>query len=186
MLKRDRYKGEFEKAKPIVLERDGEKCVKCGLTFSLEVHHIEGYKHNHPDALITLCYFCHGVAPMGKEPFHAWMITGKSGIEVLEQKLYSNGLHGITREQIVTFCSVLVKLDLDFRVTKFRIARERIRKSGVRCDGVRPYGTLPGEEPVLSRIAELLNSDGILARSGKQWIGPTIAKIIRRVNKYQS
>ena len=199
MIKRDKYKVEFENAKPIVLKRDGHKCVKCSLTFSLEVHHIEGYKHNQPESLITLCYFCHGIAPMGRESFAAWLDTGQSGIEVLETHLAAHGLHGITRAQIVAFCGVLVKLDLDFRVAKFRIARERIRKSGVRCDGRKPYGTFPGEETILAQMVELrdvgnsfhkiaaaLNSAGIVTRGGKNWRHTTIAKIFKRgKGKYQ-
>lgn len=47
--------------------RDGQKCVRCGKTHSLEVNHIvprvgRGYGwgcHNHLSNLETLCHWCH-------------------------------------------------------------------------------------------------------------------------------
>lgn len=197
MIKREKFQYPFKTIKPLILERDGNKCVKCSLTLSLEVHHIEGYKHNNPESLATLCYFCHGIAPMGKEAFAEWLEHGQSGLKILQQRLAARGLR-LDREQIIEFCSVLIELDLDFRVSKFRIARERIRNSGVRCDGRKPYGTFDGEAEILARmtemrvngalsreIAEALNSAGTLSRYGKPWRASTIAKIFKRKTRYE-
>lgn len=53
---------EFLKVRPLVLERDGFRCTKCGCTDNLHVHHIvEKSKggSNALDNLITLCKECH-------------------------------------------------------------------------------------------------------------------------------
>jgi heterodisulfide reductase subunit B len=71
MQKRDEYMEEFHKVKPQVLERDGNCCVKCKSILSLEVHHVDGYKNNDPQFLVTLCYLCHAVAPMGERVIRA-------------------------------------------------------------------------------------------------------------------
>lgn len=48
-----------------VLERDGNKCVKCGLSEKLAIHHIKPWKE-YPelrfdlDNGITVCVYCHG------------------------------------------------------------------------------------------------------------------------------
>ena len=62
-----------------------------------------------------------------------------------------------------------------------------------RCDGVKPFGTKPDELETLNRMKELradgnsfdriaatLNAEGILTRSGGQWIGSTCCAILQR------
>jgi len=44
-----------------VLMRDGFKCVRCGATEDLRVHHIKGTKSHRPKDLETLCLRCHHV-----------------------------------------------------------------------------------------------------------------------------
>lgn len=47
----------------LVLERDGNRCQKCGRDNSLEVHHIKAVQDGGTDSpgnLITLCSVCHG------------------------------------------------------------------------------------------------------------------------------
>jgi 5-methylcytosine-specific restriction endonuclease McrA len=46
----------------VVLKRDGYRCVKCGATKGLQVHHIkkwEGESDNFLENLITICSICH-------------------------------------------------------------------------------------------------------------------------------
>ena len=53
-----------------IFHRDNHRCMKCGRSKQLEVHHIlPVYQKglNHPDNLITLCRKCHEEAP--DEPF---------------------------------------------------------------------------------------------------------------------
>jgi 5-methylcytosine-specific restriction endonuclease McrA len=54
----------FKKVRPSVIKRDDRRCVKCGSSVRIEVHHVKGYTENNPADLQTLCYLCHGVAPM--------------------------------------------------------------------------------------------------------------------------
>lgn len=53
---------EFVKIKPMVLDRDDYKCVICGSTDRIQVHHIKERSQggaNVANNLITLCYKCH-------------------------------------------------------------------------------------------------------------------------------
>jgi hypothetical protein len=194
-LSRDRYQHTFRTIRPTVLERDHHKCVKCAVTESLEVHHIEGYKTNDPDLLATLCYLCHGVAPMGKARFAEWLQSGQSGTEVLQQHLAKRGL-SLDAEQITAFCAALVEINADLRVSKFRTAREHIRKSGIRCEGTKPFGTFDGEQDALRQLLELnaqgkstraitaiLNERNVPTRGSKKWHHASVAKILKRVRE---
>lgn len=56
----------WKKVRLLVFKRDGFKCVICGSTENINVHH-STYKHhfdelNHLDDLITLCKNCHNEA----------------------------------------------------------------------------------------------------------------------------
>jgi hypothetical protein len=108
---RDKFESVFRIVRKQVLERDGNRCVKCGLALELEVHHIDGYTHNEMGDLVTLCYLCHGIAPMGKELFDQWMLIGEDGVDVIRRRLAKNGLKGMKREQVIIFCSTLVELN---------------------------------------------------------------------------
>ena len=53
---------EFLKVRPLVLERDGFRCTKCGCPDNLHVHHIKEKSKggsNELSNLITLCRDCH-------------------------------------------------------------------------------------------------------------------------------
>lgn len=55
-----------------IKERDGEKCVDCGATGNLEVHHIIPRKDggsDHPANLKTLCHDCHWKYHRGKKKY---------------------------------------------------------------------------------------------------------------------
>jgi len=53
----------FQKIRPYILKRDNWTCQRCGKKQkypSLEVHHIDGNRHNNIETnLITLCPDCH-------------------------------------------------------------------------------------------------------------------------------
>ena len=80
-------------------------------------------------------------------------------------------------------------------VQKLRASRLRIRRSGGRCEGRKPYGETSEEKAILEKIfgwrkermsfadiAEKLNADGILTRSGgaTKWHPTQIQRIIQR------
>jgi len=192
MIKRGKFKSPFEAVKPLVLERDQNRCVKCGSDLSLEIHHIEGYKTNDLELLATLCYLCHGIAPMGKTQFAEWLTSGDTGIQVLQRNLAKRNVF-LDLEQITSFCAALNEMSADMRVSKFRKAREHIRQSGIRCEGIRPFGDKPGETETLhtirslrtsglscDKIAEALNANEVPTRRGGLWIGATINRILKR------
>ena len=68
----------------------------------------------------------------------------------------------------------------------------RMKAKTGRCEGAKPYGTLPGEAPVIARmkalrasglswdgIANQLNPEGCQTRmAGKQWFGATVSRIL--------
>lgn len=87
-------------------------------------------------------------------------------------------------------------------VLKLKAARARKRVENGRCEGVKPYGSLPGEDEVISRmrqlrrkplgkssrmsfakIAEALEADGVPTRGGKPWAASTVKQILNRKSK---
>lgn len=144
-MNRDRYMGSFKRVRAEILARDGGKCIKCGSTFTLEIHHIEGYRNNEPGFLATLCYLCHGVAPMGEQAFAQWLLLGESGMEVLRHKLATRGLKRMRREDIHAFLWALADFQFDMRNEQMRAAREKSRENGTWREGRKPYGTHPQE-----------------------------------------
>lgn len=190
---RDAYGSVFNSVRSSVLERDGNCCVKCGSTFFLEVHHIEGYKHNEPELLATLCRLCHGVAPMGKDAFEQWKIIGEMGVDVIRRRLVGEGGPKLRREDVQKIYEILINFGLDINKLKMKAGRDKIRQSGNKCEGRKNYGTLNGESEILDRmkelsrqgnnsgeIAKIFNTEGLLSRYGKRWLSPTISKILSR------
>ena len=58
-----------------VLERDNGRCIKCGRSYKLEVHHIIPVYRGGLDEewnLITLCKKCHDFAPDEPIEFYKW------------------------------------------------------------------------------------------------------------------
>jgi len=193
-IARTKYEPAFKAIRASILERDGNHCVKCGSTLALEVHHIEGHKHNEPELLVTLCYLCHGVAPMGKADFDLWVLRGRSGIDVLRERLIGNGLTNVSHEEILVFCRTLSDFGYELRVSQLRKARERSKAADGKCEGKKPYGHYPEERPTLEEILRMrhsglrtdhiatdLNRRGMLARSGKPWRGATLRKMVARM-----
>lgn len=56
------YSYDYKKVRPMVLERDGNKCTVCNSDKRINVHHIierSACGTNNADNLVTLCYECH-------------------------------------------------------------------------------------------------------------------------------
>jgi len=81
-------------------------------------------------------------------------------------------------------------------VVKLRGARQRKKLNEGSCEGRKPYGSYPGESETLKRIQELhasgetataiagqLRAEGRKTRSGRDWLQPTVSKILKRVAK---
>lgn len=61
------------KTKKEVLERDNNKCTKCGSAETLQIHHVErfskGGSHD-VDNLVVLCVSCHAEEHKGEQGYH--------------------------------------------------------------------------------------------------------------------
>ena len=99
---------------------------------------------------------------------------------------------------LVQIQGVFAELEKNLLVRKLRKARENIRKEKGVCEGRKPYGHHPGEGEILRRMKQLrrkprgkprlgpyqiagaLNQEGYRTRSGKQWHGVTVRRILER------
>lgn len=199
MKNRDNFNAAFQSVRPKILERDGNCCVKCKSTLSLEVNHLEGYTNNEPEFLVTLCNLCHGVAPMEKDTFEQWLALGESGTDVLKKRLAVAGVRKMSHDEIVSFCEVLSQFGLDTNKLKLKTARDRLEKAGLIKYGRKQYGEKFGEKEILDDmkdmashgkapqiIANELNKKGIPSRYGKLWSAQTVAKILVREGSIKS
>lgn len=198
-INRDKYDGVFKTVRPQVLLRDGNRCVKCGLTLDLEVHHIDGYKNNDLEKLATLCYFCHGIAPMGKDLFEQWLLLGEDGVDVIRRRLAKNGLRNMKREHIIVFCSTLSELRFDMNKSKMNKGRERMRLANGKCEGRHAFGYKDGERDILEKmnifraegktyqqIADIFNMDDIQTRTRVSWRASVVGKILLREKRKET
>jgi hypothetical protein len=133
---------------------------------------------------------------MGKDLFSQWLLLGRSGIEEVQTEIKGKKIPRMTKAQIVEFCRVLLKFNIDLAKERMKAARDRMRGNGTYKEGRKPYGEKPGEAAVLERmlkmreigkhyyqIADELNAEGIPCRrsdAGKIWSGNTIQKILAR------
>lgn len=64
-------------ARAITFERDGRRCVVCGRSEALSIHHIKPRAlggRNHSSNLVTLCRPCHEAIEDGIKRALAWVI----------------------------------------------------------------------------------------------------------------
>jgi DNA invertase Pin-like site-specific DNA recombinase len=110
-------------------------------------------------------------------------------VSVNEPDLGSNDASRVAFRQLM---GVFAQYEKTVLVAKLKAARQRKRLTTGRCEGAKPFGTLPGEEPIVDRmrtlratglplvkIAHTLNQEGIKPRSGKQWYPTTVQRILK-------
>ena len=103
-----------------------------------------------------------------------------------------------TKVLIRQLLGAIAQFDKSVIVRKLRAARDRRRKQDGRCEGRKPYGSTPSEKIILEqiillrrkprngkrlsfqKIANHLNEDGCLSRTGCEWKGTTIRNIVAR------
>lgn len=103
-----------------------------------------------------------------------------------------------TKILIRQLLGAVAQFDKNVVVRKLRAARDRYRTKHGRCEGRKPYGSLPGEDLILTqilamrrkprhnrrmsyqKIADSLNATGIFSRYGNEWRGDTIRNIVVR------
>jgi len=99
-----------------------------------------------------------------------------------------------TRKLMRQILGAIAEYDRTMIVLKLRGSRQRAKALVGKCEGRKAYGEKPEEVAVLNEmralralgmsfdgIAEALNRGGRSPRSGGQWYGSTVNKILRRV-----
>jgi DNA invertase Pin-like site-specific DNA recombinase len=116
--------------------------------------------------------------------------SGLNLIPVLEPDLLQDDP---SRKLIRQILGAFAEYEKSMIVLKLRGARQRIKAKGQRVEGAKPYGELPGEWETLDRMKKLraeglgfdriaarLNQEGLKPRSGKQWFGGIVNRILTR------
>jgi DNA invertase Pin-like site-specific DNA recombinase len=98
-----------------------------------------------------------------------------------------------TAKLIRQILAAVAEFDRCVITLKLRSARQRMKAKTGRCEGRKPFGDLGGESSILADlvrmneshtssddIATILNTTGVPTRSGAQWRGSVIRKILRR------
>jgi DNA invertase Pin-like site-specific DNA recombinase len=101
--------------------------------------------------------------------------------------------HDFTRKFMRQVFGALAEYEREMIVAKLRSAKHRLKAKGQRVDGPAPYGELPGEIGVITRMKELrdtgksfdavadaLSIEGIPTRNGGVWQGRVINRILSR------
>ena len=123
---------------------------------------------------------------------------GVTVIEAASGNILTSDDADATKVLIRQILGSVAQFDKSVTVAKLRSARDRKRKNEGRCEGRKPFGARPGEQDVFDRIialrksrrgqrrlsfrkiAQVLNAEGIHARSGKPWNGTTIRNMVAR------
>jgi DNA invertase Pin-like site-specific DNA recombinase len=105
-----------------------------------------------------------------------------------------------TRTLIRQILGAVAQFEKSMIVAKLKAARDRMKRNTNRCEGRKPYGTRPGEADILQRIrqlrrkprggerlgfraiAETLNSEGKLTRSGRAWSRQNVEQVLKRAH----
>jgi DNA invertase Pin-like site-specific DNA recombinase len=117
---------------------------------------------------------------------------GVALVSATEENLDADPTRVLFRQML----GAIAQYDRAMTVLKLRAARKRVKAATGRCEGRKPFGELPGEAEIVSRlqamrsggltfdrIAETLNAEGIETRfTGRRWFGSTVAKILRRAS----
>jgi site-specific DNA recombinase len=100
------------------------------------------------------------------------------------------------RKAMVQIQGVFAELDKSMLVRKLRKGRDAVRKEKGRCEGRKPFGHYDGEQDTLDRlvtlrqpgengkrmsyrkIADQLNSEGLVNRTGTRWTEANVKKVL--------
>jgi hypothetical protein len=90
----------------------------------------------------------------------------------------------------------IAEYDKAMIVLKLRGARQRMKARTGRCEGSKPFGTADGHRPVIDRIlslrsagmavdtiAETLNAEGLMSKTGGKWYGSSVRNVLLREQK---
>ncbi|MFL6352585.1 MAG: recombinase family protein [Bryobacteraceae bacterium] len=97
------------------------------------------------------------------------------------------------RKLIRQFMGAMFEFERKMTVLKLRGARQRVKAKRGRCEGRKRFGFSAAEREILDRmialdaasmtateIAKTLNKEGLKTRSGREWLQPTVSKILNR------
>jgi DNA invertase Pin-like site-specific DNA recombinase len=101
-----------------------------------------------------------------------------------------------TRVLIRQVLAAVGQFDKSCLVAKLRAARNRVRKERGRCEGEKPFGAKDGEQAIVDRIKQLhgqryslqkiadtLNVENRLTRTGRAWTKMTVKAVVDRLGK---
>lgn len=90
----------------------------------------------------------------------------------------------------------IAEYDKSMIVLKLRGARQRMKARTGRCEGAKAFGTSEAHRPVIDRIlslrsagmavdtiAETLNGEGLLSKTGGRWYGSSVRNVLMREQK---
>jgi len=124
---RSKHRKAYMSARPLVLERDNNKCVKCASKVALEVHHVNGYTDNDIKNLQTLCCHCHLVAPMG-EDYWTWLDKGMDGVKHIVAKVgqkYAEKYEGLIASVMLSVEETRLELRVSRQKEGIALAKKR-------------------------------------------------------------
>jgi DNA invertase Pin-like site-specific DNA recombinase len=109
-------------------------------------------------------------------------------LSVMEPDLLQNDPTRVLMRQVF---GAIAQYEKAMIVAKLRGARQRMKAKTGRCEGRKPYGFYDGEEAILERmrvlrdtgmgfdrIADVLNAEGLMPRTGERWWGRTVNNIL--------
>ena len=152
---------EYRKIRPLVLERDNYRCIKCGSETELECHHVNGYGDNSIENLQTLCVICHSSAPMGDD-YWEWL-AGEDNIKpksFVERMCDARKFHRLTTEKVEGRKAFGEKLGEEETLSRIKQLAE---------------GTLS-----YRKIADELNAERRATRMGGPWKGSSVQAIVKK------
>lgn len=121
------------------------------------------------------------------------VISADGGIDTTDER--PDDPDAATRTLIRQVLGAVAQYDKTVTVWKLRAARQRIRRRTGRCEGRKPFGALEGEQETLKlmrrlrdggngfgAVATALNEQGLPSRTGRQWTGSVVRRILMRNN----
>jgi len=123
------------------------------------------------------------------------VVSADGGIDTADKR--PDDPDAATRTLIRQVLGAVAQYDKTVTVWKLRAARRRIRQRTGRCEGRKPFGVLEGEQETLElmrrlrdsgngfgAVATALNEQGLPSRTGRQWTGSVVRRILMRNNAH--
>lgn len=117
----------------------------------------------------------------------------KRGITVVSVKEPDLCSDDPSRKLMRQIFGAIAEYDRAMIVLKLRGARQRVKARTGRCEGAKAFGTSEAHRPTIDRIlslrgagmavdriAETLNAEGLLSKTGGKWYGSSVRNVLQR------